>query len=236
MSHRPIAESPGSRRPRWGALFGTAVLAAIVLVAGLISDGVPGRAGRTAKLIAQPVPTPVPSARRAVDTSAPPRATTSTVPLAPASATADENSPPVRVTIPAIGVDSTLQSLGLLSDGTLQPPSSYQQAGWYAKGVVPGSTGPAVIAGHVDSTAGPGVFFRLRDLRVGDLVQVKNKAGRTLSFVIDDVHAYPKAQFPTAAVYGPTSLPELRLITCTGDFDTAARSYLSNLVVSAHLA
>ena len=50
------------------------------------------------------------------------------------------------------------------------------------------------------------------------------------------MQSYPKDQFPTAAVYGPTPVPELRLITCTGEFDRAAHSYLDNLVVTARLA
>lgn len=152
--------------------------------------------------------------------------------LPPAAGT----SPPTRVSIPSIGVDSSLESLGLLANGELQPPTEWQQAGWYADGIVPGGTGPAVIIGHVDSVSGPAVFFRLGDLRVGDPVLVKRKDGSTLRFVVEAMRSYPKDHFPTAAVYGPTPLPELRLITCTGQFDRDAHSYLDNLVVSARLA
>lgn len=154
----------------------------------------------------------------------------------PGPAAPDTASPPVSISIPAIGVQSPLQALGLLRDGSLQPPSRWEEAGWYARGVVPGSTGPAVIAGHVDSVSGPAVFFRLRELRVGDQVRVTRRDHRVLTFVVDDVQSYPKAVFPTQAVYGPTPLPVLRLVTCTGDFDYRAHSYLDNLVVSAHLA
>jgi sortase (surface protein transpeptidase) len=142
----------------------------------------------------------------------------------------------VRLLIPTIGVDTGLEPLGLLADGTLQPPHQWGEAGWYAHGVRPGEPGPAVIAGHVDSRNGPAVFFRLRDLGVGASAIVRTSDGQVLRFVIDTVRRYPKATFPTAAVYGPTPLPELRLVTCTGDFDWAARSYLDNLVVSARLA
>lgn len=143
---------------------------------------------------------------------------------------------PQRLSIPAIGVDSPLERLGLLPDHTLQPPAQWGEAGWYADGVRPGAPGPAVIAGHVDSVSGPAVFYRLRDLRPGAVALVRLGDGRTLRFVVDTVHVYPKDRFPTAAVYGPTALPELRLITCTGDFDFRAHSYVDNLVVSAHLA
>ncbi len=144
-------------------------------------------------------------------------------------------SAPTRLRIPAIGVDTALQPLGLLPDGTLQPPSSWQTAGWYARGVEPGDPGPAVIAGHVDSVSGPAVFFRLRQLHPGDLIIVQRGDRRVLSFVVNATAEYPKAAFPTAAVYGPTALPTLRLVTCTGDFDWYAHSYPDNLVVSAQL-
>lgn len=147
----------------------------------------------------------------------------------------DRSSKPVRVRVPSIGIDSTLQPLGLLADGSLQSPSQWQQAGWYDRGTVPGSVGPAVIAGHVDSVSGPAVFFRLRQLSLGASVLIQRQNGSTLRFVVDQIRQYPKDQFPTAAVYGPTADAELRLITCTGDFDYSKRSYLDNLVVSAHL-
>jgi sortase family protein len=142
---------------------------------------------------------------------------------------------PVRLVVPSIGVDTGLESLGLLPDGTLEAPHEWGVAGWYADGVRPGDPGPAVIAGHVDSVNGPAVFYRLRDLRPGAAATVYPRGGPALHFVVDDVRSYPKTKFPTAAVYGPMPLPELRLITCTGEFDWAAHSYLDNLVVTARL-
>lgn len=140
---------------------------------------------------------------------------------------------PVRLRIPAIHVDSRLERLGREPDGTLEPPRKWQEAGWYADGARPGEQGPAVIAGHIDSTTGPAVFFRLRDLRPGDGVTVTDSAGHTFRFVVEHTSQYPKNHFPADAVYGPTSLPELRLVTCAGSFDSQARSYRDNLVVYA---
>ena len=143
--------------------------------------------------------------------------------------------PPVLLSIPSIGVDTALETLQLHTDGSLAVPSQWGEAGWYAGGVRPGNAGPAVIAGHVDSINGPAVFYRLRELRPGAVVLVRESTGATLRFVVDRSVSYPKDRFPTEAVYGLTPLPELRLITCTGDFDFRAHSYLDNLVVSAHL-
>jgi hypothetical protein len=145
------------------------------------------------------------------------------------------HAPPVRLLIPSIGVDTAVERVGLRGDGTLQQPSGWQIAGWYTGSVRPGDVGPSIIIGHVDSVHGPAVFFRLRELRRGQVVVVQGKDGRPVTFVVDTAAAYAKTNLPTNAVYGATSLPELRLVTCTGDFDYNARSYVDNLVVSAHM-
>jgi sortase (surface protein transpeptidase) len=142
---------------------------------------------------------------------------------------------PVRIVIPSIGVNAGLEALHRGGDGTLKPPNGWDNAGWYADGVVPGQRGPAVILGHVDSARyGPAVFFQLGRLQSGDVVMVDTSDGRTEYFIVDTVRQFPKADFPTKLVYGPTALPELRLITCTGSFDHSKRSYLDNLVVTAY--
>lgn len=140
--------------------------------------------------------------------------------------------PPTRVRIKKIGVDSTLQSLHLDGQGALQAPTDYGKAGWYADGTVPGAPGPAVIAGHVDSKFGRAVFYRLKELRPGDVIEVQNAAVWVV-FRVTEVDRYAKDQFPTAAVYGPTPDAQLRLITCGGTFDPSVRSYVDNLVVYA---
>ena len=142
---------------------------------------------------------------------------------------------PVSLTIPAIGVQTNLTHLGLASDGTLQAPPNTVVAGWYTGSPRPGDVGAAVIAGHVDSRTGPGVFYQLRQLHPGDPVYVKRADGSVAKFSVTDVQQYPKAQFPTAAVYGPVPDSELRLITCGGTFDPATGHYLSNVIVDAVL-
>jgi LPXTG-site transpeptidase (sortase) family protein len=139
---------------------------------------------------------------------------------------------PTRVRVPAIGVDSALESLHLDKTGALAAPGKYGEAGWYADGTVPGDVGPAVIAGHIDSKAGPAIFYKLGQLKPGDLIQVQ-RGGRWLDFHVISTGRYPKDAFPTAEVYGPTPDAQLRLITCGGTFDSAKRSYLDNTVVYA---
>lgn len=142
---------------------------------------------------------------------------------------------PVELTIPVLGVRAPMVHLGLEQDRSLQVPSSVTVAGWYTGSPRPGAVGSSVIAGHVDSLSGPGVFYRLGRLRPGDRVYVSRADGTMAVFGVTKVLTYPKDAFPTADVYGPAPDPELRLITCGGTFDPATGHYLSNVVAYAAL-
>jgi hypothetical protein len=149
---------------------------------------------------------------------------------APGPSASQPAAPPVALSIPAIDVRTTLIRLGVTAQGTLQAPSSTSVAGWYTGSPRPGDIGSSIIAGHIDSYLGPGVFFRLRLLRPGNLVYVREADGRVAIFRVNSVRMYPKDHFPTTTVYGPSPDAELRLITCGGVFDRATGSYLSNVV------
>jgi hypothetical protein len=142
---------------------------------------------------------------------------------------------PLRVLIPAIGVDSELMDLGLQPDGTLEVPAEGFPAGWFTGAPTPGELGPAILAGHVDWDGSPGVFYRLRDLVPGNEVSVVREDGSTAIFRVQAVERFAKDAFPTDAVYGDLDHSGLRLITCGGSFDSQARSYEDNIVVFADL-
>jgi sortase (surface protein transpeptidase) len=142
---------------------------------------------------------------------------------------------PTRITIPSIGVSSSLLKLGKAKDGTVEVPGPWGVAGWYAKGPRPGDPGSAVIMGHVDSKSGPAVFYRLRELRPGDEIEVSRADGSRVTFVVDRTAQYLKKRFPTDDVYYPTLKPSLRLVTCGGEFDYSLRHYKSNIIVFASM-
>lgn len=146
-----------------------------------------------------------------------------------------EDAVPTSVAIPALGVDSTLESLALDGTGRLTAPVDYDLAGWYAGGVVPGEVGPAIIAGHVDSPSAPAVFAGLGSLAVGDEIVVTLSDGSMRVFAVSDSIQSAKAEFPTSSVYSNVPMPELRLITCGGVFDPSTGHYLDNLIVFAEL-
>ncbi|MET9419912.1 class F sortase [Streptomyces sp. NPDC006540] len=165
------------------------------------------------------------------DTRATPPPTGSTPP--PASANSAE---PARVTIASIGVDSALMRLGLNEDGTVQVPPAEKgmTAGWYTGAAVPGEPGPAVIIGHNDTRYGKAVFHDLAKVTKGADIAVRDAAGRTAHFTVTAKETVRKNAFPTDKVYGATDDRALRLITCSGRFDSEGHP-VDNLIVYAVL-
>ena len=146
-------------------------------------------------------------------------------------------STPTTVSVPSIGATSSLMDLGQNPDGSLAVPplTNPMQAGWYDKSPTPGSLGPAVILGHINGNGKAGIFYKLKDVKAGDQVMVARQDGQTAVFTVSHIDTVPKAAFPADQVYGDTPDAQLRLITCGGIFDPAARSYEANVVVYANL-
>jgi len=144
-------------------------------------------------------------------------------------------SEPSTVDIPSIGAHSTLVPLGLNPDQTVQAPpvATPMQAGWYQYSPAPGEIGPAVLLGHVDGNKKPGIFYRLHELGIGDQIRIVRQDGIAINFRVWRKDQASKDSFPTEAVYGDTTEPELRLITCGGSFDRSTRNYRDNVIVFA---
>lgn len=173
-------------------------------------------------------------------TASPPSADTgATASLAAGREYADRPAPdgvaPVRVRIPAIDLDAPVEDMGLTDDGGIEVPTDFDDTGWWSYSPQPGRVGASAILGHVDSTTGPAVFFRLHELQPGDEIHVDGGDGDTVTFVVRRLEQYPKDDFPSQAVLGATTTPTLRLITCGGAFDSNAGSYLDNVVAFAEL-
>ncbi|WIB71710.1 class F sortase [Curtobacterium sp. MCBD17_026] len=228
MSGRRSAGRVSAVRNR-GVVIG-AVVAAVVVVGGVAGVAVASTVGGGAE------------ERAASSSSASPSSSSSSSGSGtdgfqdPAAPEARSTATPVSVSIPAIGVRSSLEDLHRGAAGELDPPVDWDSAGWFSDGIVPGEVGPAVIAGHVDSPTSAAVFFRLDELVAGDEVHVRMSDGSTRTFIVDRAERAAKSAFPTSDVYGPTPTPQLRLITCDGTFDTATGHYTDNLIVFADLS
>jgi hypothetical protein len=235
--------APGVRNRSRLAAVGTAVVAVLALT-GVVAftsrhHHRPAGAGVVNSATGSPSTTPAPATATSADTGArarfiPSSGTKLQVPVDPPKASVAPSAP-VRVDVPSLKISSSLESLGLLPDGTMKPPTKFGVAGWYAGGTRPGAVGPAVIAGHIDSRNGPGIFLSLGRIKVGASIVVTTKTDQKLHFTVTDVKQYPKKTFPVEVVYGPTPVATLRLITCTGSFNYATHHYLDNLVVTSVL-
>ncbi|MFJ5828555.1 class F sortase [Streptomyces sp. NPDC093089] len=206
-----------SRRP---ARTRTASVVLVAALAALVGCSAGGGAGAT------------PPAH-VVEASAP-APTASAAPAGPLG-----RSLPVRVRVPAAGVDTgsdgSVLGLGLNADGTVEVPSEAEadRIGWYEKGVTPGETGPAVLVGHFDTARGPAVLKDVSRVRVGDEITVTRADGKTAVFRVTELEQVDKDAFPTAKVYGNTTRPELRLVTCGGELVDGHRP--DNIILYAEL-
>ncbi len=220
---------------RRGSFRLAAAVAALVLVAcGGSGDGPDQSAGSRGDALAptttEPATTPTVAAATPGPATAPPP---TGIPQATLSSIDAEAADPMRVYAEAIGVDAPIIPLGLDGSGALEVPDDVDDTGWWTGGPEPGEQGPAVIAGHVDSTRGPAVFYRLGELQPGDLVDVIRTDGSRVEFTVQRIERHTKAAFPTESVYAPTAGAELRLVTCGGAFDRSSGHYVDNVIVFA---
>jgi Sortase domain len=142
---------------------------------------------------------------------------------------------PTWIRIPAIRASAPVKAMGLLRDGYIQVPPLVPHSnlvGWYKYGPSPGELGPAIMVGHRDSD-GVAVFYLLGDLKRRDKIYISRADGTTAIFTVTKVRNFDKSTFPSVLVYGPTTYPALRVITCGGTFNYAIGSYEENIVVYA---
>ncbi|GER87734.1 class F sortase [Dictyobacter vulcani] len=136
--------------------------------------------------------------------------------------------------IPAIGINAPVELVGKNADGLMEVPTRnrWEGAGWYKDGPSPGQTGSAVIDGHLDRPGGaPAVFWRLRELHIGDIVTVKEKTGRTVRFKVTKVASYKHDEAPVEQIFGQKNGNFLNLITCAGVWIPAEHQTTERLVV-----
>lgn len=232
QGHPGAADAPrqprdkGSRTLRWAVA--ATLVGAFLVYHSLDSSGTDVAVG---------APTPPAAASSATAGSSAGGAPASTSPP-PSTGLSMQPSDPTRLSIPKIGVNAPFTPLSMDASGVLQPPPDNNRnlAGWYQGGVTPGELGNAIVAGHVDTTTGPAVFFLLPFLKKGDTADITRADGSVAHFTVDSVKTFEKNAFPDQEVYGDTPDAELRIITCGGVFDKKTKDYQANVVVFAHLS
>jgi sortase (surface protein transpeptidase) len=141
---------------------------------------------------------------------------------------------PVRLAVPALGVDTAVDPVGVEADGQMTVPAEVDRVGWYRFGPVPGAEGSAVLAGHVDSwDQGLGAMAPLRGAEVDDEVLVTDAAGSETRWRVVSRDLLDKEALPLDSLFGRTGEPRLVLVTCGGEYLPDLRSYQANVVVVA---
>ncbi|MEO8970430.1 MAG: class F sortase [Ktedonobacteraceae bacterium] len=141
---------------------------------------------------------------------------------------------PVQLVIPSIGVNATVETVGILNNGDLATPtrSPWTDVGWFVSGTQPGEQGSAVIDGHLDRPGGyPAVFWNLRYMHTGERIMVISASGKTLNFSVTRVAFYAPQAAPIQAIFGNSGGTYLNLITCAGDWIPSEHQTTLRLVV-----
>ena len=178
-------------------------------------------------------PTPTQEAEPTGTPSAEPMTQAATTPPPVPTAAPEAAGLPVRLQIDTrtVKVDAAVEEVGHTDKGTMGVPKAWENVAWFKLGTRPGQPGNAVIAGHLDSKTGPAVFWRLGELKPGEVVSVVNDQGETTRFEVKKTAVYETEEAPLQEVFGPSDAARLNLITCDGAFDQETRTYDRRLVV-----
>lgn len=151
---------------------------------------------------------------------------------------------PLTFRAPSVGIDAPVLAVGRTASGAMDAPEGpassplWHDTFWYRGGSEPGQLGTTTIAGHVDDVLGrPGAFWNVRDLKVGDVVEIDDsRDGARARYRITDagVYSYAQANSPDLLMrlYGEAayngdpsernlasdSMSRISIITCTGVF------------------
>ena len=210
----------------------TALAVALALLTGCSTA--PSTASSTAYVPptnAAPTPTPTPAAPLPV----------AEVDVPTASASLDQNQvpqalAPQRIRVESLGIDMAIEPVGLAADGAMELPKDQSLAAWYRFGPSPASTaGATVVAAHVDSLIYDiGPFAQLASATVGTEIVVTTEDGQDRRYAVESVQTVTKQDVPWDSIFDRSGPSRLTLVTCGGEFDYDARTYLSNVIVSAN--
>jgi len=138
----------------------------------------------------------------------------------------------VRLKIPIIGVDSLIEDALITSDGRMDVPAGSVNVAWFALGPRPGEVGSAVIGGHFGIKNGvPFVFYKLNELKIGDIIYIVNDKGQTLEFQVRSIKLFNRNDDTTTVFTSTDGLAHLNLITCEGIWNKVSGNYPLRRVV-----
>jgi len=141
---------------------------------------------------------------------------------------------PIYIKIPTIGVDASIEYVGLTPDGAMDVPSNPANVAWYNLGPRPGEKGSAVIAGHYGWKNNlPAVFDNLYEIKTGDKIYIEDETGSNIIFVVREILIYDRNQDASDVFESTDGKAHLNLITCTGNWDSKENTRTERLIIFA---
>lgn len=139
---------------------------------------------------------------------------------------------PVRLKIPKINIDATVDHVGLAPDGTMDVPNSPENTAWFNLGPRPGEIGSSVIDGHSGlKNNTPAVFDNLYKLQKGNKIYVEDSSGTITTFVVREIRTYKNNEEVPEVFNSSDNQAHLNLITCTGAWNDAEKTRSDRLVI-----
>ena len=144
---------------------------------------------------------------------------------------------PKYLMIPAINVDAEVSDLSLNSQGQIEAPDNIYTVGWYNGSSLPGQAGAAFMDGHVSSWTADGVFYNLKSLKPGDVIEVVRGDNTVFTYNVVQVQTYDSANVNMNQALSSINpgTPGLNLMTCTGQVIAGTSEFNERLVVYSEL-
>ncbi len=139
---------------------------------------------------------------------------------------------PVKLTINSARIDSSVERVGIDTEGNMQAPSSAGIISWYQFGALPGERGNSVYSGHRDSAFGPGVFYTLNKVKPGDEIIVTAADKSVHTYLVNHSQEYESADLPVKEIFSDQKRSkQIYLITCAGSWDIFRKKYDKRILV-----
>lgn len=142
---------------------------------------------------------------------------------------------PATIDIKSIGVSASIMSLGLAADRSIAAPTDDVRAGWYTGSAQLGQPGTVFIDGHYGTHASKGVFYDLARASYGEIITIKDGAGKSFDYSIVSTKTVnvQNVDMAEALRSGNVSTHGLTIITCAGTYNVGENSYNQRTIVYA---
>ena len=122
---------------------------------------------------------------------------------------------PVRMYIPALGIDAAIQDTGS-SQGVMEIVPSADIISWFRGAAIPGNDGNCFLAGHNNWGGVNGPLMEMDTLNIGDEMDIEYADGTRLKFMLESVFVYALATAPAHLIMDAGGEARVTVITCKG--------------------